>query len=72
MPLFTTCSVLVYEEVVRFGAYTPTWTHLELSQMDVGQFFDLLMLKTQSLILIDRHNMVNNNGIVFNDNAVHQ
>jgi hypothetical protein len=21
---------------------TPTWTYLELSQMDVGQFFDLL------------------------------
>ena len=27
--------------------YTPTWTYLELSQMDVGQFFDLLRFENR-------------------------
>ena len=27
---------------------TPTWTYLELSQMDVGQFFDLLRFENRS------------------------
>ena len=26
---------------------TPTWTYLELSQMDVGQFFDLLRFENR-------------------------
>jgi hypothetical protein len=26
---------------------TPTWTYLELSQMDVGQFFDMLRFENR-------------------------
>ncbi len=30
--------------------HTPTWTYLELSQMDVGQFFDLLRFENRGKI----------------------
>jgi hypothetical protein len=32
----------------------------------------MLMLKTQSLILGDGHDMVDDNCIIFDDNVVHQ
>ena len=40
--------------------------------MLIERFFASLMLKTQSLILGDWHDMVDDNGIVFDDNVVHQ
>ncbi|MGD9094160.1 MAG: hypothetical protein PVF74_15030 [Anaerolineales bacterium] len=40
--------------------------------MPIERFFASLMLKTQSLILGDWHDVVDDNGIVFDDNMVHQ
>ena len=50
----------------------PIKTHPEHHQIGVEQFLEMLMLKTQSLIPSDGHDMVDDNSIVFNNNVVHQ
>ena len=39
---------------------------------DLERFVSMLTFTTQSLIIGDRHNMVDDNGIIFDDNVVHQ
>ena len=51
---------------------TPKVTIVERSQVEIEQFLAMLMLKTQSLILGDGHDMVDDNRIIFDDNVVHQ
>ena len=43
----------------------------EPPENDFERFLSMLMLKTQSPVLSDRHDVVDDNRIIFDDNVVH-